>query len=114
MKIAAQVVDSTCGRCACGVGARLESASGDGWRVVADAETDPVGCVKEWDSPVLRRGLYRIVFDSGGYFAELGTTTAYPEVVIVFRMLNDADICRVSVLLAPYSYSTFVTSGPGT
>lgn len=114
MKIAAQVVDSTYGRCASGVGARLDSANCEGWQAVADAETDLVGCIEQWDSRVLRRGTYRIVFDSGRYFAELGTTTAYPEVVIVFRMQDDADFCRVHLMLSPYSYSTYVSSVPAT
>jgi 5-hydroxyisourate hydrolase len=112
MKITAQVADSTYGRWASGVRSRLESASGDDWRAVANAKTNHDGCIEQWDGRVRRRGLYRIVFDSGSYFAELGTTTAYPEVVIVFRMLDDSDVCRVHVSLSPYSYSTHVASGP--
>jgi len=108
MRIAAQVVDCTYGRSAAGVRARLERAGDDGWAAVAEAETNPDGCIEAWDGRLPGRGLYRVIFDSDGYFAGLGASTAYPEVVIIFRTGNDSDGCRVHVTLSPYSYSAHV------
>jgi 5-hydroxyisourate hydrolase len=107
MRIFTQVLDSTYGKSAVGVHARLARASDEGWTTVAEAETNNDGRVEEWDSWYLERGLYRLVFDSDGYFAGLGAVAAYPEVVVIFRMQNEAHVFQVQVTLAPYAYSTF-------
>jgi len=107
MKIAIQVLDSTYGQPAVGVRARLNRAGESGWVMVAESETNGDGCIKDWDSWRLERGLYRIVFDSDSYFAGLGGTAAYPEVVVIFRMVDEARAFQVQVTLAPYSYSTY-------
>jgi 5-hydroxyisourate hydrolase len=74
---------------------------------VAHAETDGDGCIREWHSRHLKRGVYRIVFDSDRYFAELGVSSAYPEVSIMFRMEDESHMFRVHVTLSSYSYSTY-------
>lgn len=107
MKIVTQVLDSTYGKSAVGVYARLSRATGDGWTTVAEAQTDADGCINEWDSWRLERGVYRIVFDSDSYFAGLGSTAAYPEVTVIFRMQDEPHAFQVQVTLAPYSYSTY-------
>lgn len=107
MRIVAQVLDGMYGKSAVGVRASLARASGNSWITVADAETNGEGCVEDWDSLHLERGLYRIVFDSDNYFAQLGATSAYPEVIVIFRMQNEYYAFQVQVTLAPYSYSTY-------
>lgn len=86
MRIVTQVLDSTYGESAVGVRARLSRATEDGWTTVAEAETSGDGCIDGWDKWRMERGLYRIVFDSDSYFAGIGTASAYPEVIVVFRM----------------------------
>jgi 5-hydroxyisourate hydrolase len=108
MRIAAQFADATYGQRVAGVRTRLESAGTDGWRIVAEAETDLNGRIEDWGGQALRRGLYRIVLDSDGYFAGLGMTTVYPEISIVFRAEEAAGDCQVNVALSRYSYSTYV------
>ncbi|HEY1622724.1 MAG TPA: hydroxyisourate hydrolase [Streptosporangiaceae bacterium] len=110
MKISAQVLDGTYGKPAVGVRARLARAMDSTWISVAAAETDEGGLIEDWDSWRLERGLYKIVFDSDRYFAGLGTVAAYPEVIIIFRMANEAHIFQVQVMLAPYAYSTYFGS----
>ncbi|SRR6266567_2534408 len=107
MRIATQVLDSTCGQSAAGVRARLERANGSDWTTVSDAETDSEGCIEDWDSWHLEHGLYRIVFDSDGYFASLGASTAYPEVIVIFRIPSYPRAFQVQVILSPYSYSAY-------
>jgi 5-hydroxyisourate hydrolase len=107
VRIVTQVVDGTYGKSAAGVRVCLASATGDSWSVVAEAETDGDGCIMEWQSRHLERGLYRIVFDSDGYFARLGAVSAYPEIIVLFRMEDDLHLFRVHVTLSPYSYSTY-------
>src|SRR5262245_26378345 len=106
MRIAAQVLDGTYGRCAVGVRAFLERADGDGWTTVAVSETNDNGCIEDWDGWPPERGLYRIVFDSNSYFAGLGAATAYPEVAVIFRMHQESARCQVQITISPYSYST--------
>jgi 5-hydroxyisourate hydrolase len=107
MRIVAQVLDSTYGQSAAGVYAYLERAHSNGWVTVCDAQTNSEGCIEDWNSRQLERGLYRIVFDSDRYFATLGAITAYPEVVVIFRMSGESRTFQVQVTLSPYSYSTY-------
>jgi 5-hydroxyisourate hydrolase len=105
MRITTHVLDSTYGQSAAGMRALLERASGNGWVTVANAETDSEGRFE--DSRQLECGLYRIVFDSDRYFAMLGTISAYPEIVVIFRMPSESRTFQVQVTLSPYSYSTY-------
>jgi 5-hydroxyisourate hydrolase len=107
MRITAQVLDSTYGKSAAGVRARLERAGDNGWITVADTVTNSNGRLEDWDSWRLEHGIYRIVLDSDSYFAGLGASTAYPEVAVIFRMRNEFDICQLHVTLSPYSYSAY-------
>jgi 5-hydroxyisourate hydrolase len=108
MRIATRVIDTTYGRSAAGVRARLERACRDGWTTLADAETDTDGCIEEWNGSHRERGLYSVVFDSDRYFAGLGEGTAYPEVAVTFRTRSESGGCQLQVALSPYSYSTYV------
>jgi 5-hydroxyisourate hydrolase len=106
--ISVQVLDGTYGQSAVGVRARLERFAGNGWSAVADAETSGAGRIEDPAIGRLQRGLYRIILDSDGYFAGLGAATAYPEVVVVFRMRDESDSCQVKVTLSPHSYSAYL------
>ncbi|WP_327091560.1 hydroxyisourate hydrolase [Nonomuraea sp. NBC_01738] len=107
MSITAQALDGVYGRSAAGVKARLERAQDGAWTGLASSETDTNGFVCEWVDLPLDRGLYRIVFESDQYFVSLGVIAAYPEITVMFRMQDESDVCRVQVLLAPHSYSTY-------
>jgi 5-hydroxyisourate hydrolase len=113
MKIVTRVLDSTYGKSAAGVRARLARANDDGWNTVAEAETNTDGSIERWTGHYLERGIYRIVFDTDGYFAGLGGTTAYPEVVVIFRIDEKSPEFQVQVTIAPYSYSTFFGASDG-
>jgi 5-hydroxyisourate hydrolase len=108
MKISAQVLDSTYGLPAAGARARLEHSGVAGWDLVSEGETDAEGNVEDWGREDLERGLYRLVFDCDSYFAGLGGITAYPEVVVIFRMPTELHACQVKIVLAPYSHSTYL------
>ena len=107
MRIFTQALDGTYGKPAVGVGAYLARANRNHWTTVAEAETNHEGRIENWDDLYFDRGLYRIVFDSDGYFARLGVTIAYPEVAVVFRIEPEINSFQVQVTLAPYSYSTY-------
>lgn len=113
MRIFVQTLDGTYGKPAVGVGVRLDHADGNRWRTVAEAEANHEGCIENWGVWHFERGLYRIVFDSDGYFASLGVTIAYPEVSVIFRVAPETHSFQVQVTLAPYSYSTYFGSLDG-
>jgi 5-hydroxyisourate hydrolase len=106
--ISVQVLDGTYGQSAAGVRARLESSDGHGWSAVADAETNSAGRIEDAARWRLERGIYRIVLDSDSYFARLGAGSAYPEVLVVFRVRDESDSCQVKVTLSPHSYSAYL------
>jgi 5-hydroxyisourate hydrolase len=108
MNISVQVLDGTYGQSAAGARARLEHSGVNGWELVAEAETNANGNIESWGCQDLERGLYRLVFDCDSYFAGLGGMTAYPEVVVTFRMPSKVDTCQVQVVLTPYSHSTYL------
>lgn len=107
MKVVTQVQDSNYGKPAVGVRARLARAVDNDWVMVADAETNNSGSITEWNAQYLKRGLYQIAFDVDAYFAGLGVTAAYPEIIVVFRARDNLNEFRVQVMLAPYSYTAY-------
>jgi 5-hydroxyisourate hydrolase len=107
--ITTHILDTNLGRPAEGVAVLLERAAGDGWRPLATRGTDAHGRVGDLlppDSP-LEPGLYRLRFDTGGYFRRLGQKTFYPEVVVLFEVDDPIGHYHVPLLLAPFGYSTY-------
>ncbi|GIF09463.1 hydroxyisourate hydrolase [Actinoplanes siamensis] len=107
MNITTQALDVVYGRPAAGIPARLERRAPDGWELIAGATTDNDGHILDWAMKRLDQGDYRIVFDSGSYFASLGVGVVYPEIAVAFALLDETDACQIQVQLAPYSFSTF-------
>jgi 5-hydroxyisourate hydrolase len=115
MRIFTQVLDGMYGKPAAGVRVALSCVYVDQQIMVAEEETNLNGRIDAWAIGRFERGLYRMVFDSDGYFAGLGTAIAYPEVAVIFRVESDAHAFQVQVTLAPHSYSTYfgtIDDGP--
>jgi 5-hydroxyisourate hydrolase len=102
--ISTHVLDSARGQPASGVGVRLESADG---AEIAAGRTDSGGRITDLGPPGLTAGTYRLVFDTGGYFAVTGQSVFYPEVVIAFAIADPYEHYHVPLLLAPFAYSTY-------
>ena len=52
-------------------------------------------------------GDYRLRFATAAYFADLGQTALYPEVVIVFTLDEPDQHYHLPLLLGPFSFSTY-------
>ena len=80
------------------------------WELFASGSTGVDGHVADWYPVAPKRpdrGVYRLLFDSGRYFAALGIAPFHPEVTIQFVVADpDADQ-HVPLLLGPYAYATF-------
>ncbi|MGP3920397.1 hydroxyisourate hydrolase [Nonomuraea sp. 10N515B] len=107
MNVSVRALDGAFGRPVAGMKASLKIFGRGGWELVADAVTDGAGGIDEWPCRPLRRGLYRIVFDSQHYFVGLGVAAAYPEISALFRIRDELSTCRLHVQIAPHAYSIY-------
>jgi 5-hydroxyisourate hydrolase len=110
--ITTHVLDSALGMPAAGVPVRLLR---DGEQVAA-AVTDADGRTGQLGPAGLPAGRYRLVFDTGGYFAAAGRAAFYPEVSICFETAGgDGSAAgtagephyHVPLLLSPFGYTTY-------
>ena len=101
--ITTHVLDTAAGRPAAGVQIRLEVRSGDQWEAVASGTTDADGRLRTLtERHQVRRGTYRLVFDTGAY-----NKGFFPEVVITFSVEKPDEYFHVPLLLSPFGYSTY-------
>jgi 5-hydroxyisourate hydrolase len=103
MSLSTHVLDAMSGRPAAGVAVTLTDAAGT---TLATASTDDDGRIATLGD-ALAAGVYRLTFDTGGYFARRDVPTFYPEVVIAFHVTDALGKYHVPVLLSPFAYSTY-------
>jgi len=106
MGVSTHVLDAARGRPAAGVAVRLElRTEGGGYAELGRAATDADGRIRAWTVP--SAGTYRLVFDTGAYFAGRGEPTFYPEVTVTFAVTVPEEPHHVPLLLSPFAYSTY-------
>jgi 5-hydroxyisourate hydrolase len=103
--ITTHVLDTARGRPAAGVPVRLER---DG-RSLGEGATDADGRLRSLLADGVRAepGVYRLVFDTGRYFAALGVDGFYPSVSIDFEVRSADEHHHVPLLLSPFGFSTY-------
>jgi 5-hydroxyisourate hydrolase len=106
--ITTHVLDSALGMPAAGVPVRLLR---DGEQVAA-AVTDADGRTGQLGPAGLPAGRYRLLFDTGAYFAAAGRPAFYPEVMICFETADPDSAAaephyHVPLLLSPFGYTTY-------
>ena len=105
--ITTHVLDTARGLPAAGVAVRLERVPADG-QPLGRSVTDADGRARDVGPAVLPPGTYRLVFDTGAYFAGQGAEPAFfPEVIVTFRVGGEARHHHVPLLLSPFAYSTY-------
>jgi hydroxyisourate hydrolase len=102
--ISTHVLDTSLGRPAEGVPVVLQRA--DGGDTIGSGVTDSDGRVKDLAGGPIAPGVYRLGFDTAAYFAAKSRDAFYPEVSVVFRVV-DASHHHVPLLLSPFGYSTY-------
>lgn len=105
--VTTHVLDTARGQPAAGVAVRLELLAETGPVPVAQSVTDADGRSRDLGPVLLPPGTYRLVFDTGAYFAARGTTAFFPEVAVTFLVTGDAPHQHVPLLLSPFAYSTY-------
>jgi 5-hydroxyisourate hydrolase len=103
-QVTTHVLDAALGRPAVGVAVALLSADGT---LIGDGATDDDGRVPDLGPDALPLGEYRIVFETGVYFAASGTDGFYPRVTIDFELADASAHYHVPLLLSPFAYSTY-------
>ena len=102
--VTTHVLDAALGRPAVGVAVALFDAAG---ALVADGATDDDGRVADLGPVALPQGEYRIVFETGAYFAASGVDGFYPRVTIDFELTDATAHYHVPLLLSPFAFSTY-------
>jgi 5-hydroxyisourate hydrolase len=102
--VTTHVLDAALGLPAAGIPVALIGPDGS---LIATAETDDDGRVKDLGPELLPAGDYRLEFQVGGYFAAAGRTAFYPRVTIDFILSDTTAHYHVPVLLSPFAYSTY-------
>jgi 5-hydroxyisourate hydrolase len=108
--ITTHVLDISKGRPASGVPIVLEARSAEGeWTAMGRGVTDRDGRLRELlpAGAPLAKATYRLTFDTGVYFAAQNVESFYPEVTVVFNVLDESAHYHVPLLLSPYGYSTY-------
>lgn len=108
--VTTHVLDTALGRPAAGVPVRLEALTGPGEvkvEVLASAATDADGRVTDLGPDRVEAGTYRLVFETGAYFATSGQTAFFPRVTVTFTLADPEQHHHVPLLLSPFAYSTY-------
>ena len=75
---------------------------------VAEGKTNADGRIVDWMGNAQREaGIYRITFDTDGYFKALGDSCFYPSVSIDFKLENPDEHYHVPLLISAHGYSTY-------
>lgn len=104
--ITTHILETATGRPAEGVEVRLDRWEGH-WVRVGEGRTDPDGRVRDRLGPERLPGRYRLTFDVGSWYSARHTPTFYPEVSVVFEVVDPGQHHHVPLLLAPWGYSTY-------
>ena len=108
--ITTHILDISLGRPASGVAVTLETRSDQGgWELLGKSQTDTDGRVRDLVSQdhLLVKGIYRLTFETGPYFASQSVESFYPEVSVIFTLKEPTQHYHVPLLLSPYGYSTY-------
>ena len=102
--ITTHILDTARGCPAAGVTVVLEALTAeDEWRRIGEGQTDADGRNKALMDPgTLTAGVYRITFDTAGYYDGLGSTSFYPEVQIAFEVRAAVSYTHLTLPTTPY------------
>ncbi len=108
--ISTHVLDLVQGRPAKDIPVRLEkqNPSGD-WRLVTSAHTNQDGRCPQLlpEGEDLSAGVYRLIFDTGSYYALQKIDALYPSVEVTFQARDGESHFHIPLLLSPNGYTTY-------
>jgi 5-hydroxyisourate hydrolase len=109
-RISTHILDLVLGKPAKDVSVRLEkqSTSAD-WRLLTAARTDQGGRCAQLlpEGEDLCPGIYRLSFDTGGYYAMQKIDALHPVVEVTFLARDGESHFHIPLLLSPNGYTTY-------
>ncbi|MFE2557313.1 hydroxyisourate hydrolase [Streptomyces sp. NPDC059352] len=114
MSISVRVIDSTNGCPVADLAVTLHAREGRSWPAVARSRTDSSGKIGSVCGQTLPHGSYRLVFETGEYFAERAVDSLYAEVIVSLHYPGDPGHLHIPLLLSPFSYTTYRGFAPET
>lgn len=107
--ITTHVLDTSLGRPGANVKVVLEKDESDGWRRLGWGHTDEDGRLKTLLPPgtLAQPGVYRLTFDTRGYFSTSGRRTFFPSVSLTFEITQPSEHHHVPLLLSPFGFTTY-------
>jgi 5-hydroxyisourate hydrolase len=109
-RVSTHVLDTSLGRPAKDMAVRLERHEHSGeWKMMASARTDQDGRCSELvaNGEALAPGVYRITFDTGGYYTAQAAHAFYPMVQVTFSVRDGETHFHIPLLLSPHGYTTY-------
>ena len=107
--ITTHVLDTSLGKPAVGIVTTLESQEADGqWKELASGITNGDGRIADLlpASSHLLAGAYRLPYQTGEYFRQMGKDSFYPKITVEFAVTNGGHY-HVPLLLSPFGFSTY-------
>ncbi len=107
-QLTTHVLDTSMGKPVQNISIRLMGKIKDNWQAIAQGITDADGRIGDLLPPEkkLSAGVYKLVFETGNYFASNNIRGFYPEVDIQFTVFDDTHY-HVPLLINPFGYSTY-------
>jgi len=106
--ITTHVLDLASGRPARGLAVVLEQKQGHAWIERGRGMTDDDGrCKGLLDPKQMDDGPWRLVFETGVWFAGHARETFYSEIVLQFDVKDRSQHHHIPLLLSPFGYSTY-------
>jgi 5-hydroxyisourate hydrolase len=108
-RISTHILDMVCGKPAADVPVRLEKQKFGDWRLLTAARTDQDGRCAQLlpEGEDLTAGVYRLVFEVGGYYSAKKIAALYPAVEVTFQARDGESHFHIPLLLSPNGYTTY-------
>ena len=107
-QVTTHVLDTSAGKPGRNISIRLMQNANNEWRSIAQGITNADGRVADLlpAGKNLSAGNYKILFETGEYYAAQDVKTFYPVVEIQFTIVDDSHY-HVPLLISPFGYSTY-------
>ncbi len=107
-QLTTHVLDTSIGKPGKDISIRLKQFANGCWQTIAQGITNADGRIDDLlpSNRNVLPGNYKMVFETGNYFAANNTKGFYPEVEITFLVFDDGHY-HVPLLINPFGYSTY-------
>lgn len=87
----------------------LEKKAGPNWDMLNTASTNEQGRIPAFypEGKALEKGIYRVTFKTGDWFAAHKIASFFPEVPVIFEVDGTVPHYHIPLLLSPYGFSTY-------